>query len=222
MSHYDYTYKMHPIPPGWNAYTDACTGRVYYANEVTGQSQWEPPLMTPSNITLNNSTPYPTKVSSDTWNSSIINSSNTPGTSTSSSSAISQASLQQSNILTAIPNSSLLTSTRASMIQGMSSQANNNTLPFIDYPGIPAGMIADLVHLQLDWRASQYQTVVQQTHDVKAYKDDYHKSCYYEPIQPFEMPLSLKDRQVEMGRVAVRYRTLMDELQKITSRSKKE
>jgi hypothetical protein len=89
--------------------------------------------------------------------------------------------------------------------------------PPIDYPGISAGTLADLIHLQSEWRNSQLQSAL----DGKDLEDEFHKSCYYEPIQPFEIPSTLKDRQVELGRVEVRYRTLMDELNKISSKSKK-
>jgi len=38
-----------PLPPGWVAATDPTTGRVYYANPTTGETQWTapPPLPPP-------------------------------------------------------------------------------------------------------------------------------------------------------------------------------
>ena len=31
------------VPVGWQAAMDPATGRTYYVNSATGQSQWEPP-----------------------------------------------------------------------------------------------------------------------------------------------------------------------------------
>eukprot|EP00903_Cladosiphon_okamuranus_P016368 g15095.t1 len=31
------------LPPGWESGTDASTGRTYYVNHTTQQTQWEPP-----------------------------------------------------------------------------------------------------------------------------------------------------------------------------------
>jgi protein transport protein SEC31 len=32
------------LPPGWVAVQDPSTGQVYYANQTTGESSWEPPI----------------------------------------------------------------------------------------------------------------------------------------------------------------------------------
>jgi hypothetical protein len=87
------------------------------------------------------------------------------------------------------------------MNESMVSDSHENKHEPLDYPEISTGTIADLAYLQSDWKYSQYGT-----------------RCYYEPISPFEMPLELQERQVEVGRAEIRYTNLKNELQKIKSK----
>lgn len=40
----DYGLQDDALPPGWTCHTDASSGRVFYADEATGESSWESPV----------------------------------------------------------------------------------------------------------------------------------------------------------------------------------
>ena len=198
---------LHPhLPSEWVALTDPVSGKLYFANKITGQSQWEAPMMIPS---LQNTNILSTQHTIGPNNHSTLSQITTTVTYDTSSTLTSAPTTLKVSQANATPTSSLITTTRAAMNQYSTSDYYiPDTIPF-DYPMIATGTIVDLIHLQSDWRANQFNSLDDRT------KHDFHKNCYYEPIQPFEIPLEIKDHPVELGRVEIRYMTLMNELQKM-------
>ena len=80
----------------------------------------------------------------------------------------------------------------------------------LEFSEMSAGMIEDLAKIQSKYRMEQLRLGGSEYEE-----DDERKRLYYEPLKPFELPITSKTPHIENGRVEIRLVSLMDSLRKI-------
>lgn len=205
-----------PLPPGWMSVIDPISGKVYYANPTTGQTSWEPPslLLPPP------PQPSPSNEISNNITFQGVNNSNVDNN-TSLQQTIATSTFQNNNDNNIIYNTSTYQNTgffiptvRSIVEQSASSStsSNNNDLEFKE---LSSGCIADLAHIQLEYREQQRLSGQNVLDEQDEANDDDERKKYYEPLKPMELPITSRAPHIESGRVDIRIMTLMDTLGKI-------
>jgi len=99
------------------------------------------------------------------------------------------------------------------------SEKNGNETHKIEFSELSAGTIADLAHLQFNYREQTKNRDGDGGDDINIdegeHDDDGKKQLYYEPLKPMELPISCRAPHIEPGRVDIRLMSLMDSLRKI-------
>lgn len=199
-----------PLPPGWVRATDPISGETYYANTLTGQTSWDPP---PPQVVGYSSNPIP--IPPPPPHPPRNTSSNT------NDSALSRV-INEGMMIPSLPNTtSLIISTRTTIQKSIAAKASNATTQ-CDYDGVTeeemefeqmsAGRIADLAHVQVEYYSGTSDADGSQAGGVVDMSKNPRR---YEPLRPFEMPLTLKAPHIEPGRVEIRLMSLMESLRKI-------
>jgi hypothetical protein len=82
----------------------------------------------------------------------------------------------------------------------------------IEFKGLSAGAISDLARIQLNYRTELAQM---NGGERGSSRDKDRKRYCYEPLKPFELPITSKAPHIEPGRVEMRMFSLLDALGKI-------
>lgn len=212
------------LPPGWITATDPVSGRIYYANPSTGQTSWEPP-MPPVAVPAPQIMLPPPPPKNNGMNMHISNNShcnNAPGSnlgqpSYTPMSVQSTLSLNAAHLL--IPSTRAMINkvlsqnqARKAQVDSSSTPDNSNNEQKEDITNttaefhMTAGKIADLSHIQTNYRHEIMHHMEKQDIDAK---------YTYEPLKPFSLPVISAVPHVEGGRVDIRLMTLMETLGKI-------
>jgi len=234
-----------PLPPGWIAVTDPVSGRVYYANSITGQTTWEPPAPVPpppppppTTIPPPPLRQHPLPVNNNNFAANIVpsvagtfpfqNPEATRMLQPHSTGVTVDAATQQEIMINncnsiQVPNTLnikglLIPSTRALITNELLSFNATSTSTLQD------GSEKELMK-QLEFSELSSGTVADLARVQTEYRmeqlgqtveeDDVKKQWYYEPIKAFELPIVSKTPHIEPGRVEIRLVSLMDALGKI-------
>ena len=179
------------LPPGWITATDPVSGRMYYANASTGQTSWDPPSLPPP-------PPPPVQLISppaSVPNPDMIQKILQPRILTT------QSSINTSGLVVPIA--------RACISKAITSQ--NSKENAVEFERLSAGTISDLARIQLNYREEQAQAFDEEEGSC----DDERKRYFYEPLKPFELPITSKAPHIEPGRVEMRLFSLLDALGKL-------
>jgi len=185
-----------PLPPGWVIATDPA-GRIYFANLVSGQTSWEPPVMVPPPPPPPRSTPFfnnkytaapisiPNNSSTPQVHAKMIpahligsQSSTTTSTSTAQHTAsISPAVTVTNTGISTAASALLVPVTRALINKQLSCALDRNSRLQLEFTELSAGTIADLVHVQAEWRVDAFQSLQQRqtNNDGEDDEDLYYK-----------------------------------------------
>ena len=80
----------------------------------------------------------------------------------------------------------------------------------MEFEGLSAGTISDLARIQLNHREEQEAQIGSGTEEEGG-----REKYLYEPLKPFELPITSKAPHIEPGRVEMRMFSLLDALGKI-------
>ncbi len=110
---------------------------------------------------------------------------------------------------------------------GLNGATNNENKLKLEFSQMSAGTIADLAHVQFNYReqtknnagvsAGDDEINIDEEGDNGSDDDDEKKQqqLYYEPLKPMELPIGSRAPHIEPGRVDIRIMSLMDSLRKI-------
>ena len=180
------------LPPGWITATDPISGNLYYANPSTGQTSWQPPVMIippPPPPPPIASCAQPSFVQTTSFEMPVTYTINTTGLLIPSARAIINKSINNNSSPSPETNDGTWTDTMVPSSQQVPVELQ-----------MKAGMIADLANVQSNYRREQGQ-------------DEYS----YEPLKPFELPISLSVEQTAESRLDVRLFSLMETLESIAA-----
>lgn len=218
------------LPPGWISVVDPVSGKTYYANPSTGQTSWEPPKfplppppplpMPPQQSQLS---PPPVDVGDFPSDPVHPNTSYQEGLNIGQNSVgVAHAHQQGGIILDGSNLTAHVSSLQASgiflpavrtIIQSDNKEEETNA-DNIEFPELSSGVIADLAHVQSNYR--EEQEVEQQSNLNSKHGDNGNeKKWYYESLKPMDLPIASKAPPIESGRVDIRIMSLMDELKRI-------